>query len=69
MDSLLVKIHTWGAQSWWQALIVNAAGAALGILLLVFGAKYLPASVNADLTADIAATHVDTISPTVVSLP
>lgn len=69
MQAYLTKIHAWGAQNWWHALIVNGAGAVLGVLLLVFGAKYLPAAVVADLTADINSTHVTNISGTSVSLP
>lgn len=71
MQDYIAKLHTWGAQNWWHALIVNGAGVVLGLLLIVFGAKYLPASVQTEIEQGIAQSHVDalTVSGTTVQLP
>lgn len=71
MQAYITSIHTWGAQNWWHAAIVNGAGVLLGIVLMVFGAKYLPASVQDEIQQGITQSHVDALdaSPTTVTLP
>lgn len=61
MQAYITAIHTWGAQNWWHALIVNVVGVLLGTLLAIFGARYLPVSVVNSITADIDGTHVVTV--------
>lgn len=63
INTYITKINTWGAQSWWQGLLVHLGGAVLGMLLTVYGVKYLPSSVVTDLTTAIAGVQISNNTP------
>lgn len=58
MQAYITAIHTWGAQNWWHAMIVNGTVALLGVVLAVWGIKYLPAPVVQDITTALDGVHV-----------
>lgn len=63
LKSYLAKIHDWGAQAWWQGLIVHVGGAIIGMLLTVYGVKYLPANVVTGITQALSGAQIINATP------
>lgn len=63
LNTYTAKIHTWGASVWWKGLIVNLGGAVLGMVLTVYGVKYLPSNVVTELTQAISGAQIINATP------
>lgn len=63
INTYSAKIHDWAAQSVLNGLVVHVAGAILGVILTVYGVKYLPPQVIIDITHAIANVDVYNATP------